>query len=266
MKIMKVLCVVFSILIFSQNIYSKQTAPESGQANNSIFQIRLYHLKDDNQVSMTDNFLKDAYLPALHRYGIKNIGVFKPISNDTASDKVIYVLIPFSSLDQWMKINDRLNSDAAYKSAGEKFLHADAKNPPFQRLESILLQPFSGQTFLKIPKEKNADRVFELRSYESPTWHLADKKRAMFNKDEMNIFTRLSFDPVFYGEVISGSHMPNLMYMPIFKSVEDRNAQWKVFGNDPKWKEISADPFNENNVSVNHIDSILMHSTDYSDY
>ena len=258
-NILKTVSIIFSFVFLSFSGYSKPT-------NNSIFQIRLYHLKDNNQVSMTDNFLKTAYLPALHRYGIKNIGVFKPISNDTASDKVIYVVIPFTSLDQWMKINDRLNSDAAYKSAGEKFLHADAKNPPFQRLESILLQPFSGQTFLKIPKEKNADRVFELRSYESPTWHLADKKRAMFNKDEMNIFNRLAFDPVFYGEVISGSHMPNLMYMPIFKSVEDRNAQWKVFGNDPKWKEISADPFNENNVSVNHIDSILMHSTDYSDY
>jgi hypothetical protein len=215
---------------------------------------------------MTDNFLKTAYLPALHRYGIKNIGVFKPISNDTASDKLIYVLIPFTSLDQWMKINERLNSDATFKSAGESFLHADAKSPAFVRMESILLQPFSGQTFLNIPKPKDAGRIFELRSYESPTWHLADKKRAMFNKDEINIFRRLGFNPVFYAEVISGSHMPNLMYMPIFKSVEDRNAQWKVFGNDPKWKEISTDPFNENNVSVNHIDSILMHATDYSDY
>ena len=257
-KILKSVAVIFSLVFISFTGYSK--------TNNSIFQIRLYHLKDDNQVNLTDNFLKDAYLPALHRYGIKNIGVFKPISNDTASDKVIYVLIPFTSLDQWMKINERLNSDATFKSAGESFLHADAKSPAFVRLESILLQAFSGQTFLKIPKEKNADRVFELRSYESPTWHLADKKRAMFNKDEMGIFTRLKFNPVFYAEVISGSHMPNLMYMPIFKSVEDRNAQWKVFGNDPKWKEISADPFNENNVSVNHIDSILMHSTDYSDY
>jgi hypothetical protein len=60
--------------------------------------------------------------------------------------------------------------------------------------------------------------------------------------------------------------MPNLMYMPIFNSVEERNAQWKVFGNDSKWKEISSDPVNENKVSVSHIDSILMHSTSYSDY
>ncbi len=256
---MKLFCLFFSLLIISQSSYSKPT-------NSSVFQIRVYHLKDNNQVRMTDNFLKDAYLPALHRFGIKNIGVFKPISNDTSSDKLIYVLIPFTSLDQWDKINDRLNGDAAFKSAGENFLHADAKNPPFQRLESILLQPFSGQAFLNIPKQKDAERVFELRSYESPTWHLADKKRAMFNKDEMGIFKKLSFDPVFYAKVISGSRMPNLMYMPIFKSEEDRTAQWKLFFSDAKWKEISVDPSNENNVSVSHVDSILMHATDYSDY
>jgi hypothetical protein len=258
-KILKGIGFIFSFILLAFTGYSKPT-------NNGIFQIQVYHLKNNEQVKATDDFLQSAFLPALHRFGIKNIGVFKPIANDTANDKLIYVLIPFSSLDQWVKINDRLNGDASYKSSGEKFLHADSKNPPFVRLESILLQPFSGQTFLKIPKTKNAERVFELRSYESPTWHLANKKRAMFNKDEMNIFNRLGFDPVFYGEVISGSRMPNLMYMPVFKSVEDRNAQWKAFGNDPKWKEISNDPFNENNVSVNHIDSILMHSTDYSDY
>lgn len=256
---MKVYFLFFATLIAFQSGYSKPT-------NNSIFQIKVYHLKDDNQVSMTDNYLKDAYLPALHRLGIKNIGVFKPIDNDTASDKRIYVLISFTSLDQWMKINDLIKDDAEYISSAEKFLHTDAKNPAFQRLESILLQSFSGQPFLNVPKQKDQYTVFELRSYESPTWHLADKKRAMFNKDEMSIFTRLGFDPVFYGEVISGSRMPNLMYMPIFKNVRDRNTQWKMFGNDPKWREISTDPFNENDVSVSHIDSILMHATDYSDY
>ncbi len=82
----------------------------------------------------------------------------------------------------------------------------------------------------------------------------------------MEIFSRLGFDPVFYGAVVSGSHMPNLMYMPIFKSVDDRNAQWKAFVDDAKWKKISVDPANENKVSVTHIDSIMMHATSYSDY
>ncbi|MEO6893881.1 MAG: NIPSNAP family protein [Ginsengibacter sp.] len=258
-KILRTLLIIFSFMIFSINGYSKPT-------NKMIFQFRVYHLKDNQQVSMTDSFLQDALLPALHRFGIKNVGVFKPLGNDTAVDKLIYVLIPFTSLDQWKKISDRLQSDATFKKDGESFLQADAAMPPFQRMESILLNAFDGQPGMDLPKQKDPNRVFELRSYESPTPHLADRKRAMFNHDEMEIFARLGFNPVFYAEVISGSHMPNLMYMPVFKSVEDKIAQWKVFSSDPKWKEISADPKYENKVSVSHIDSIVMHATSYSDY
>ena len=258
-KILKATSIIFSFVALSFNSYSKPT-------NKVVFQFRVYHLKDEKQVSMTDSFLQNALLPALHRFGIKNVGVFKPLANDTAVDKLIYVLIPFTSLDEWMKITERLHLDAVFKKEGESFLHADAKIPAFQRMESILLKAFDGQPGMVLPKQKDPNRVFELRSYESPTSHLADKKRAMFNHDELKIFSRLKFNPVFYAEVISGSHMPNLMYMPIFKSVEDRNTQWKTFGSDAKWKEISADPVNENKVSVSHIDSTLMHSTSYSDY
>jgi len=258
-KIFRLTAIIFSFMFLSNNSYSKAI-------NKMIFQFRIYHLKDEKQVRITDSFLQHAFVPALHRFGIKNIGVFKPLANDTATDKKIYVLIPFTSLDQWMKIDDRLHSDPSFQKDGAAFLHADAAAPPFQRMESILLNAFDGQPGMDLPKEKNPDRVFELRSYESPTDHLADTKRAMFNNDEMEIFMRLGFNPVFYGEVISGSQMPNLMYMPIFKSVDDRNAQWKVFGNDAKWKEISVDPKYENKVSVSHIDSILMRSTPYSDY
>ncbi|MEO8823765.1 MAG: NIPSNAP family protein [Ginsengibacter sp.] len=265
-KIIRTVLIIFSFILFSINGYSKPTLPTGRQANKMIFQFRVYHLKDNQQVGITDSYLQDALLPALHRFGIKNIGVFKPLANDTAVDKLIYVLIPFTSLDQWMKITDRLSLDNKFQKDGESFLHADAKMPAFQRMESILLNAFDGQPGMNLPKQKDPDRVFELRSYESPTSHLADKKRAMFNNDELEIFSRLGFNPVFYAEVISGSHMPNLMYMPIFKSEEDRNAQWKVFVNDAKWKEISADPVNENKVSVSHIDSILMHATSYSDY
>ncbi|MDP4284485.1 MAG: NIPSNAP family protein [Bacteroidota bacterium] len=231
-----------------------------------FYQFKVYHLKNNDQVSQVDQYLESAYLPALHRLGIKNIGVFKPIANDTAAVKLIYVLIPFKSTDEWKKLDGRLAKDAAYLASAKSFIEAPSDKAPFERIESILLDAFSAQDHLLLPGSQNPDRVFELRSYESPTWHLAGKKMAMFNKDEIKIFNRLHFNPVFYGEVVSGSRMPNLMYMPVFKSVEDRNAQWKVFGSDPKWKEISTDPFNENKVSVSHIDSILMHSTPYSDY
>lgn len=256
---MKTFCIIFSSLFFAQGIYSKPI-------NKTFYQLTVYHLSSDDQVKTTDQFLESAYLPALHRLGIKNIGVFKPIANDTASDKRIYVLISFSSPAQWLSISNRINSDAAFNANAKDFISADSKTPPFVRMESILLEAFPKQSFLLLPKQKNSEQVFELRSYESPTLHLAKKKMDMFNKDEINIFNRLGFNPVFYGKVVSGSRMPNLMYLPVFKSVEDRNAAWKIFSSDAKWKEISTDSANENSVSVNHIDSILMHSTSYSDY
>ncbi len=231
-----------------------------------FYQVKIYHCKNDSQLKQVNEYLENDYLPALHRFNIKNIGVFTPIGNDTASVKLVYVLIPFKSEEEWLKIDQNLLKDITYATAAKDFLSAPADEAPYDRMESILLEAFEAQQKLLLPKTKNADRVFELRSYESPTENLLAKKMAMFNKDEINIFNRLGFNPVFYGRVLSGSHMPNLMYMPIFNSIDERNAQWKVFGNDAKWKEISADPVNENKVSVSHIDSILMHSTSYSDY
>lgn len=232
-----------------------------------FYQIKIYHLKSNDQLHMVDEYLQSVYLPALHRAGIKQVGVFKPIANDTAAAKFIYVLIPFSSAEAWKKISERIEQDADYKSAAKNFVEAASTNVPYERVESILLEAFSGQPHLVLPPSKNAERVFELRSYESPTEHLYEKKVAMFNTGgEIQIFNRLGFNPIFYARVISGSHMPNFMYMPIFESVEKRDAQWKVFGDDAQWKDISTRPENENKVSVSHIDSILMHSTDYSDF
>ncbi|HJY21541.1 MAG TPA: NIPSNAP family protein [Hanamia sp.] len=259
-KIKNVLFIIAVLVVVSPVVYGTKIQQE-------FYQIKIYHLKSNDQVALVDQYLKDAYLPALHRLSIKNIGVFKPIANDTSSVKFIYVLIPFQSSEAWMNLDKRLTKDIAYMAAAKSFIEAPSDKAPYERMESILLDAFSGQGHLLIPSTKNAERVFELRSYESPTLHLAEKKMDMFNSHgEIQIFNRLKFNPVFYAKVVSGSRMPNFMYMPIFESVEHRNAQWKVFGNDPKWKEISTDPVNENKVSVNRIESILMHSTDYSDF
>ena len=232
-----------------------------------FYQIKIYHLKNTEQVDQVDQYLKNVYMPALHRLGIKNIGVFKPIANDTATLKFIYVLIPFKSTEAWMKLDENLTKDALFTSSAKSFKEAPSDKAPYERLESVLLDAFSGQRHLLIPATKNAERVFELRSYESPTENLAQKKMAMFNTGgEIQIFNRLKFNPVFYAQVVSGSHIPNFMYMPVFESVEQRNAQWKRFGEDAAWKDISTRPENENKVSVSHIDSILMHSTEYSDF
>lgn len=229
-----------------------------------LYQIRIYKLRTNEQMQQLDQFLKDAYLPALHRAGIKKAGVLKPLSNDTAVVKSVFVIIPFSSMKSFTDLDRKLRRDESYMTAGKSFREAPSDHAPYDRMESILLEAFNGQKHWILPEKKQGN-IFELRSYESPTEKLHDKKVAMFENGEIELFRKLQFNTVFYAKVISGSRMPNFMYMPSFSSVDDRNAHWKTFGADAEWKAMSSDPVNENKVSVSHIDSILMQATDYSD-
>lgn len=75
----------------------------------------------------------------------------------------------------------------------------------------------------------------------------------MFNSGEVDLFERLGFNAVFYGQVIAGCRMPNLMYMTSFDNKASRDEHWKAFGSDPVWKSMSSDPQYQNNVSRNDI-------------
>ncbi|MDB5200226.1 MAG: family containing protein [Chitinophagaceae bacterium] len=233
-----------------------------------FYEIKIYNLKSNEQVLAVDQYLKNAYLPALHRAGISKVGVFKPIVNDTAQVKKIYVFIPFHSVKEWEKLLQVLEKDDSYTSASKEFTDAPADKKPFERIESVLLEAFPMHTHFEMSGLKNplTDRIYELRSYESPTEYLHKTKVKMFNEGgEIALFKRLGFNAVFYARVLSGSKMPNLMYLTTFENMAEHDAHWKAFGSSPEWKALVAMPEYENKVSVSRNDAILMHPTDYSD-
>ena len=232
-----------------------------------FYQITIYHFKDATQEKVLDNYLQQALLPSLHRLKVEKVGVFKPLTNDTAAVKRVYVLIPMTSVDMVTKIPAGMQKDKAYQDAASEYVNAVHSSPPYARMETILLQSFELAPKMQLPalKSDKKERVYELRSYESATEKIYKNKVQMFNQgDEIGLFKRLNFNAVFYGEVIAGSKMPNLMYMTSFENMDDRNSHWKTFVDDPQWKKLSAMPEYQNNVS--HIDIILMHPADYSDY
>ena len=233
-----------------------------------FYQLKVYHIKTSQQEASVDEFLEKAYLPALHRAGITRIGVFKPVlvADIVPTEKLIYVFTPFNDYGEMAKLLKKLAKDETYLVAGKSYLEALYTNPPYDRVETILMNPFEGHPKFKLPvlSSPKKTRIYELRSYESHTEALAKNKIEMFNKgDEIGLFKRLNFNAVFYGEVISGSRMPNLMYLTTFENKVDRDAHWKTFGADAYWKELSARPNYKNNVSKN--DTRLLFPTDYSD-
>jgi len=260
----------FFLLLFMLNpsiSFSTPSGSSSRAPKQEFYSIRIYELKTKEQEERVDKYLQTALLPALHRMGIPKAGVFHPVGNDTAAIRRIYVLIPFHSLEQFAGFPATLLKDATYLSDGKDYLDAAYSEPPYARFESILLQAFPDMPRLETPAALTApasERIYELRSYEGPTEKYYDNKVQMFNQGgEIPLFKRLGFNAVFYASVLSGSHMPNLMYMTTFDNMASREAHWKTFGADPFWKQLVAAPEYQHNVS--HIDIVFLHPTDYSD-
>ena len=239
-----------------------------GAAKQMYYEIRIYTIAGQAQESMVDSYLKDAYIPALHRAGIAKVGVFKPVESDTASfGKLIYVFIPFKTIDQYAELPGILEKDKEYAAAGKSFVDAPFDIPPYQRHQSILLKAFLFMPQFAVPSFTTpvTERIYELRSYESATEAKAAKKIDMFNQGgEIALFAKLKFNAVFYGEAIAGVQKPNLMYMTTFSDMKSHDELWKAFGGSPEWKQISGLEEYKNTVSRIHVH--LLHPASYSDF
>jgi len=234
-------------------------------ADKYYYQIKVYHLKNDLQIARVEHYLETAYIPAMHKIGVKAVGVFKPVDIDTA-DRKIYVLTPFKSWDNLESAPAKLLKDEQYLTSGKDYLDAAYSDIPYNRIETIVLRAFPAMPGYAIPAltANKPDRVYELRSYESPTEKYHVNKVRMFNEGgEVELFKSLNFNAVFYASVISGGRTPNLMYMTTFNNKQDRDDHWKAFSSAPVWKALSAKDEYQHNVS--HIDDIFLHPTSYSD-
>ena len=257
-SVAKLIFAALFVMLMSNSGFSK---------SRDYYQIQVYKLTGKAQEEKVDNFLKNAYLPALHRAGIKTVGVFKPVETDTLCGKRVFIWIPFTSLEHFAKTVEAVQKDPEYLKAGIDFLGAPFDQTPFVRKESILLKAFHLIPNFAIPSftTPHSQRIYELRSYESGTENLYRKKVEMFNEGgEYKIFSALGFNAVFYAEVISGSTMPNLMYMTTFSDLASRTAHWSAFSAHPDWKKLSGMAEYKNTVAKNV--TLFLHPADYSDF
>jgi hypothetical protein len=262
---MRKLSIAASLLFLFNNCSS--VFAQSKKTEREYYQVTVYHFKTADQQQVIDNYLEMAYLPALHRKGISQAGVFTPLANDTAIDKKLYMILPVKSLQQAADLPAALLKDTVFQRAGKNYLDAVYSNPPYTRIEIILAYAFPKAPMMKLPvlSGPKQDRIYEFRSYESATEKLYYNKVQMFNDGgEVALFKRLNFNAIFYAGVIAGANMPNLIYMTSFENMTERDAHWKTFSADPEWKKLSSDPVYQKNVSK--ADITLMRATAYSDY
>lgn len=232
-----------------------------------FFELKVYDYKTEEQEKTIDQFLSQAYLPFLHQNGISKIGVFGNYSVDSVTPKKIYVLIPHASMDQIPRLQKKLLSDRNVVEIGKYYLEATSENPAYTRITTYIIEGFRLAPHLMLPKLTSGyeNRVYELRSYESASEKKYWKKVEMFNEGgEIDLFDKLNFNAIFYGEVVSGPTMPNLMYMTSFENMEDRNEHWKTFSNHPTWKALLSNKAYDKTVSKNV--TLFLKAKSYSDF
>jgi len=203
----------------------------------AYYELRRYEIETPEQKAGFDKFAVEALIPALNRLGIKPVGVFYP-EKDLSP---IYVLIPHRELMSYATLTQRLFEDQEFLKAGAAFVDAPADKPAFKNLETQFMMAFEGMPQLETPVSGEG-RVFQLRTYESPSVKTGLKKIAMFNTAEINIFRKVGLHPVFFGQTLAGAKMPNLTYMLVFKDAQEQQENWKKFGADPDWQKLRAMP------------------------
>jgi hypothetical protein len=228
------------------------------------YELRQYHLRRGPQVKLTDDFLREAAVPAWRRLGIGPIGVFNTmIGSDTPT---VYVLIPHLSVESVAATAARLQADPEYQRAGGAFLNVPSTDPAFVRMESALMLAFASFPRLEVPPgaAENRPRIFELRTYESHSERAHLKKVEMFNNGEIAIFRRTGLRPVFFGRTLIGSKLPNLTYMLTFDDMAAHDKNWAAFIADPEWKKLSTTPGYTDGEIVSNISNAFLTPTPYS--
>ena len=237
---------------------SSESGVQPMNQTREFYLLRRYGMAMGPQTALAESYFGDALLPALTRMGLGPIGVFKlEYGPETPA---FYLLIPGSSTEKLALLDTLLAQDSAFLKAAEPFWSASATSPAFSRVESSLLQAFEGWPRLIPPASAatKAKRIFQLRTYESPSHAAHVRKLEMFNNGEFEIFGRTGLHPVFFGDTLVGSRMPSLTYMLTFTDMRELESNWAAFSADPAWKKLSTSPRYNSESIVSNISNLVL--------
>jgi hypothetical protein len=242
-----------------------QSAPGGADTGPSIYEWRQYSLRTGTESRRLDEYLQNALVPALNRLGHTPVGVFQVTFG--LPTPTVLVLTPFQSADALFARESRLESDDAYGKAAAPYLDATAIDPAYVRQEVSILTAFPQFPRIVVPAATAAKgpRIFELRTYESPSEHAHRSKVKMFAElGEIEIFKRTGLTPVFFSRTVAGPRMPSLVYMLTHENLAARDKNWSGFASDPDWRKLAQTPGYTDPEIVSNITTILLRPTAYS--
>jgi NIPSNAP len=225
--------------------------------NREFYQIRRYQLQSGPQGKLAADYFS-VLIPALNRLGMTPVGALQlKFGPETPAN---YLIIPSRSTESLVTIDQQLANDEEFVKLADAFWNAPAISPAFVRVDSWLLSAFAGWPRLRVPTmmATGATRIFQLRTYESPSMRDHVRKIEMFHSGEFEVFKNSGAQMVFFGDTLIGSRMPSLTYMLSFEDDAQMDKDWAAFSSDPQWKKLQAEPRFGFEQTVSNISNLVL--------
>lgn len=224
------------------------TAIANQNDERDYYELRKYLIDTQEQKDRLNAFLRDAAIPAYNRIGVNPVGVFYPEEGGLSP---IYVMLRYNSIEDFATATSKLMADSKFLTDGADVLDTPQSNPAYARIENQLMVAFTGMPKLDVVSTADT-RVFEMRKYESHSVKTGQKKIEMFNVDEIKVFLDAGRKPVFFGESLIDSLMPNLTYMVGADNREQLDADAQSFSRSEAWQNLRSLPKYANIITNMH--------------
>lgn len=218
-----------------------------------------YFLENGTQPGRIHDFLSNALLPKLDRIH-KGPKIFLEAVVAPHMPQVV-AIIGVDSADRIWSISKALFSDPEFTRAVDQW---EAGEPPYISATADLLQATAYSPEIEVPEKPGAPRIFELRTYHSPTSRQLKALHERFAGPEIKIFHRVGVHPLFYSSTVFGTSRPNLTYLIPFDNLAAREKAWNAFAADEEWIRVRKESIDRSGQISSVIQVSLYKATPYS--
>lgn len=219
---------------------------------------KFYHLRHSTQLARIHEFVTKGWLPALASHGGPKIFCEALVAPHMPQ---FMGIVGFESLEEWTVLQARMQANQEF---GKAFAAWEAgPEPPYEHYSEVLVRAADYSPEITLAPGKTP-RIFELRTYHSPTWRQLGALHQRFAGPEIKIFHRVGVHPILYGETVMGPNMPNLTYLTPFDSLAARERAWDAFAADPEWIKVRRESIEAHGQIASVIQISLWRATPYS--
>jgi len=219
-----------------------------------------FRVEFGRQMGHALGWLEKRAMPLWQKHKFGPVGVFT-VDIGPHIPAVFFIRI-YASLADRQAVWTSLRADPDWDAA---VVDLEKDGPAFHREDMILLNstPFSPP--IKPARPGDATRkLFELRTYECPTWRQLGYLHDRFAGGEIELFHKSGIHPLFYGDTLTGPNQPNMIYMVPYESYPARDKAWAAFRDDPEWTKLRDESIRKGGEIVRNISNIMMSPAGFS--